>query len=148
VVTCPETGHLATVRIDVPHAIGAGSTRCADLRLSACSRWPTRGPCDEPCVTEAAAPESAVPAIVRRWYAHTRCAFCGKPIDEQHSLDHHAALLDAEGRTREWSDVPPELLIDTFRACAPVCWSCHVAETFRQRYPTLVTDRTNVTPPC
>jgi hypothetical protein len=142
-VTCPETGHIAAVRIDIPHAIAAGA-RSSDLRLCECSRWRTRGRCDEPCVHEAATPESAIDAVVKRWYAHTSCIYCGKPIEDQHGLDHHAALLNPEGRTREWSEVPPEQLIETFRTSAPVCWNCHVTEMFRLRYPALITDRTDV----
>jgi hypothetical protein len=143
VVTCPETGHPAAVRIDLQHAIEAGRTCGPDLRLSTCSRWPERGPCDQPCVPEAAARQSAVDAIARRWYAHTRCTYCGKPIDDPRWLDHHAALQDSDGITHEWSDVRPEQLVDALRAGTPVCWSCHVTETFRHSYPNLVTDRTN-----
>jgi hypothetical protein len=145
VVTCPETGHPAGVRIDLHHAIDAGTTCGTGLRLASCSRWSMRGACDEPCLGEAVDRGSAVQSIARRWFAHTRCAYCGKPIDTQRELAHRAALLDPHGRTREWSDVPPEQLLDAFRAGTPVCWSCHVTESFRDRYPGLVTDRTNVT---
>jgi hypothetical protein len=56
-------------------------------------------------------------------------------------LDHYAAFLQPGGRTIEWPQVPPERLRDTIEACPPVCWNCHIAETFRRMHPELVTDR-------
>jgi hypothetical protein len=43
--------------------------------------------------------------------------------------------------TVSWDDVPPEKLADVFQTYQPVCWSCHIAETFRRDHPELVTDR-------
>jgi hypothetical protein len=56
-------------------------------------------------------------------------------------LDHYAALRLEDGTTVAWPDIEPERLRHTLAAHAPVCWDCHIAETFRRLYPALVTDR-------
>jgi len=38
-------------------------------------------------------------------------------------------------------NLPPERLRATISNHPPVCWDCHIAETFRRTYPELVTDR-------
>jgi len=144
-VTCPETGRPAAVRIDVAHAaltdLRDGD---AELRLSSCSRWATRGRCDEPCLFEAQERDSKVTTIVADWYAGKKCIYCGTAVRDDHVAGHRAAFLGIDGSTHEWSDVPPESLQDSLRSGWPVCWNCHVVETFRRMHPQLVTDRTNV----
>jgi hypothetical protein len=144
VVTCPETGHPAAVRIDAAHAALTGAKGAANVRLAACSRWATRGRCDEPCLFEAADSCSTVATIASGWYDGKRCVYCRKPIIDEPFVAHHPALLGSDGTTREWVDVKPDRLPDALRTGRPVCWDCHVAETFRRQYPSLVTDRTNV----
>jgi hypothetical protein len=145
VVTCPETGHPAAVRIDAAHAaITTAAKGAADVRLAACSRWSSRGRCDELCLYEASDAGSTVAAMASRWYADTRCVFCRQPITDEPFVAHHPALVGPDGTTREWVDVEPEGLPDALRTGKPVCWNCHAAETFRRQYPSLVTDRTNV----
>jgi hypothetical protein len=56
-------------------------------------------------------------------------------------LDHYTALLADDGTTIEWPDVPAERLPAALRTQPPVCWNCHIAETFRRLHPELVTDR-------
>src|SRR6266576_3849706 len=41
----------------------------------------------------------------------------------------------------EWNEIPLEHLQQTLSTHWPVCWNCHIAETFRRRHPELVTDR-------
>jgi hypothetical protein len=142
VVTCPETGRPAVVAFDVRHAIASGlGERAARLRLRACSRWTERGPCSEPCMCEAAAPASTPRAIVEETMKGQPCAFCRKPIEQVAFLDHYPALLQSDGTTIAWPDVPLERLRDSIQSQRPVCWNCHVTETFRRSYPELVTDR-------
>jgi hypothetical protein len=144
VVTCPETGRPAVVLIDAAHmAITAARKAPGELRLAACSRWTTRGRCDEACLAEASDPGSTVTAMASRWYAGKRCAYCRKPVGDQRLVAHDAAVLRPDGTTLDWSDVAPERLPDALRTGWPVCWDCHIAETFRRQYPLLVTDRTN-----
>jgi hypothetical protein len=142
VVTCPETGQPAVVAIDVRHAVASGlDEQVAPLQLRACSRWPERGGCNEPCISEAAAPASTPRAIVESALKGEPCAFCRKPIDDVAFLGHYPALLQSDRTTIAWPDVPLDRLRDSLRSQRPVCWNCHVTETFRRRYPELVTDR-------
>ena len=116
------------------------------MSLRTCSRWSERGRCDGPCADEAAAAASSTRAIVDRAIRGKPCAFCGKSIERTAFLDHHAAFLLADRTTVEWPDVAPELLRETIASRAPVCWDCHIAETFRRRFPELVTDRPGTAP--
>jgi hypothetical protein len=142
VVTCPETGRPAGVAIDVRHAVRSGlGAHAPGLRLRACSRWSERGHCDELCVWEAADPGSTTQAIVERALAGKGCVFCGKRLERVAFLDHYAALLQPDRTTIEWPQIPVDRLRESLATQQPVCWDCHVAETFRRRYPELVTDR-------
>jgi len=140
-VTCTATGHPAVVRIDVlDAAFNAGDSGKAKVRITNCSLWAAGGACDQGCISEAVASESAVQSVVAQWYMNRKCVYCGKPTTPQ-SLGHRAALRGPQGVTREWSDVPPARLLDSLRTDSPVCWNCHVAQTLRRTRPELVTDR-------
>ena len=142
VVTCPETGQSVGVRVDLGHAAATALWQHAPgIRLSACSRWAERGRCEERCVGQAADPTSTPRAIVVHAVSGMLCAFCGRAVEHVAFLDHYAAFLQPDGRTIEWPQVPPAQLRDTIAACPPVCWDCHIAETFRRMHPELVTER-------
>jgi hypothetical protein len=142
IVTCPESGTAAAVRFETAHAaMTAFVHHDAELRLAHCSRWTTRGPCDQPCIAQAQAADCEAAHIVARWADGKRCVWCRKPVVDAPRLGHHIALLSQEGVTSEWPTVPPETLIDALGSRSPVCWDCHVTETFRRMYPDLVTDR-------
>jgi hypothetical protein len=142
VVTCPETGRPAGVTIDVAHAVTSGLIEHAPkVRVKSCSRWAERGRCDERCIKEAEEPTNTTRAIVERMLTGTPCAFCRRPIVQTAFLDHYAALLQPDGTTVEWPAVAPERLRGALSTDPPVCWDCHIAETFRRLYPELVTDR-------
>ena len=34
-----------------------------------------------------------------------------------------------------------EFLQDAMKTRQPICWSCHIAETFRRQHPEMVVDR-------
>lgn len=141
VVTCPETGRAAGVRIDVGHAVATAFMDDPDVRLADCSRWATRGPCQQPCLNDARRADSTTRAVATRWYVGKMCVYCGKPIARVQTLDHPAALLTQAGTTVEWPEIPPEQLPEALGTDWPVCWNCHVAESFRRQHPELVTDR-------
>lgn len=141
IVTCPETGKPAAVRIDVGHALATLVDDLSGIRLQACSRWAERGPCDQVCAADAERYDSAASRIVYAWAQDKACVYCGKPVVEEETLGHHAALLGDDGVTREWLDIPGSQLPDALAHDHPVCWDCHVAESFRRAYPELVTDR-------
>jgi hypothetical protein len=143
-VTCPETHQPAAVAIDAGHAaLTAFIEGTPDLHLQSCSRWATRGHCDEPCLPDVDASGHAadVHVIADHWFAGATCAYCRKPIEVGGLVDHHPAFVDAAGVTVEWSDVPPERLPEMMKTHYPVCWNCHVAETFRRQFPERVVDR-------
>ena len=143
VVTCPENGNVAAVEVDPRHA-AATAFRCQpELRLAACSRWPEKAGCGQECLRqiEAAPEDCLVKTIVTRWYAGKTCSYCGQPFSMIHWHDHKPALLALDGRTVEWSQVPPEQVPEALDHDRPVCWNCHIAETFRREHPDLVVDR-------
>ncbi|MGE0450539.1 MAG: hypothetical protein AB7Q29_13270 [Vicinamibacterales bacterium] len=80
-------------------------------------------------------------AMVREWASSRRCSMCGAALlDSEHAL-HHFALRGADHVSREWTHFEPEQLIIELVCSHPLCWDCHVAETFRRAHPELVTDR-------
>ena len=142
-VRCPETRATAAVKVDVKRALKGAALGHDELRLRDCSRWPERAGCGQDCLAQVErAPEDCrVRAIVGDWYRGQACVYCGFRFGDIHWHDHRPALRDAEGRTRQWSDVRPEELPHLFDTCRPVCWNCHVAESFRSQHPELVVDR-------
>jgi hypothetical protein len=143
-VTCPATGQTAAVKMNASHAaLSAVMEDRPDLHFSDCSRWSTGHRCAEECMPQVQSgdKERTVSTVVGHWLAGHACVRCGKPIDAVSFLDHHAALGDQKGGTVEWTDVAPETLPAVLQTCQPVCWDCHVAESFRRLHPELVVDR-------
>lgn len=144
VITCPETGCPAAVDVDEKHAASSTWLRDRELRLSSCSRWPERQGCGQECLAqiEAAPEECRVRNMLDAWYRGSACAFCDEKIPKIHWWsDHNPAILSPGGRTIEWSDVRPEelpVVLDTHR---PVCWNCHVAQSYRRQFPRLAAER-------
>jgi hypothetical protein len=66
---------------------------------------------------------------------------CGKPLEEIDWLEHKPALMSPEQKTVEWHEVRAEKLPEVLSTHLPVCWNCHIAETFRREFPELVVDR-------
>lgn len=143
-VTCPDTRRPAAVEIDAAH-VGLTSAlgMAPRLRLEDCSRWQVRERCDEPCLNQLqnAPEECLVRRIVTLWYEGKTCAFCAKPIQQTDGLGHQPALMDPNGRTVQWHEVPPEQLPEVLATFRPVCWNCHVTETFRREHPEMVVER-------
>jgi hypothetical protein len=142
-ITCPETRKPAAVDVAAGEAAVGAFLSEPTLRLKECSRWPERADCVQDCLQQIEGdPENClVWNIVTKWYEGKKCVFCHKPIGPLHHLDHAPALLGPDFRTVEWKDLRPEELPDVFARYQPVCWNCHVAETFRRLHPQLVTDR-------
>ncbi len=142
-VTCPETGKPAAVRIGVGRAVWAALRGRRQVELSACSRWPERADCDQDCLCEIEANPEAHKAwtVASKWFAGKNCAYCGKAIEPVKHLDRMPALVNLDKKTFEWDEIPSEELPAAFEACKPVCWSCLIAETFVREHPDLVTYR-------
>jgi hypothetical protein len=82
------------------------------------------------------------PALqVRRWATGRECALCGVELNARTLKRDHVALLDPGGRTRDRRSVTPADLPLALATCLPVCWNCHLAESFRRKHPDLVTER-------
>ncbi len=143
VITCPETGCAAAVEVDEKHAAATSAVGETELRLSSCSRWPEREGCGQECLSQIeASPEGClVRNMLVEWYRGSDCAFCRKEIPEIHWSDHKPALRTPEGRTIEWSDVRPEDLPRVLATHERVCWNCHIAQTFRAKFPGLAVER-------
>ena len=138
VVTCPETEQPAAVKValaatfDEPH-----------LRLKECTRWPERRNCGQECLKqiEAAPEDCLVRTILTKWYQGKSCIYCRKPLGTINWLEHKPALLSPERNTVEWQDLRPETIPGVLATHRPVCWNCHIAETFRREHPELIVDR-------
>jgi len=142
-VSCPETHRPAAVRVAAGTAAFKATLGNEQLRLSECSRWPEKEACGQECLAQIReAPKAClVWTIINRWYQGQKCVYCHKPFGEIHWHDHPTALLDSERKTVEWSEIPAEKLQEVLGTHRPVCWNCHVAETFRREHPELVVDR-------
>jgi hypothetical protein len=143
VITCPETGCPEAVEVDAKHAAATSVAGETELRLTSCSRWPERQGCGQECLAqiEAAPAECLVRTMLVEWYRGSTCAFCRREIPEIHWSDRKPALLTPERQTIEWSDVRPKDLPRVFATHQRVCWDCHIAQSFRARFPGLAVDR-------
>jgi len=142
-VTCPASDEPTGVQVDAAHAMFTALAGGQDFRLKDCNRWSGRPRCGQACVAqiEASPDDCLVRTILTKWYEGKRCAFCGKPFGEIVWADHKPALLSPERLTVEWDDLPAEEIPKVLATHQPACWNCHIAETFRRRYPELVVDR-------
>ncbi len=142
-VTCPETKEAAAVEVAATEAAAGAFLKEPTLHLKDCSRWPERSSCGQDCLQQIEVdPENClVWKIVSNWYADKKCVFCRKQIGPLHHLDHAPALLGPDFHTTEWKDLRPEQLQQIFSTHQPVCWNCHVTETFRWQHPEMVVNR-------
>lgn len=143
-VTCPETRRPAAVSVNAAKAaLNAAKSGPRRLELDQCSRWPDRQNCRQMCLSQIENdPEGRhVWNIVQEWFRGRSCAYCHKPIEAIRWRDHRPALLGPDKKTVQWTDLPPEKLPELFETHLPVCWSCHIAETFRREHPNDFVDR-------
>jgi len=142
VVSCPETHQPAAVRVAARDAAFRATLGNDQIKLRACSRWPEKEGCGQECLRqiETSPHDCLVRNIVSLWFEGKSCAFCHKPFSELHWHDHPPALVDEDRKTVLWSDIPPEKIHEVLRTHWPVCWDCHIAETFRREHPELVVD--------
>ena len=144
VVVCPETQEPVAVRVDVGHAVASALWEKPDLKLTACTRWPERQNCDQPCVRqiETAPDETAPKTIAAHFFTGERCAICAKPIEAPSAVTLPPGFMDpTTHKVQSWEEVPPQDLAQAIATRRPLCSNCTLAETFRQRFPDRVTDR-------
>jgi hypothetical protein len=103
--------------------------RPPEIRLQSCSRWPEKAGCGQECLSEiAASPEGClVHHILVQWYAGKVCRSCGLPIGEISLAGAKPAVLRADGRSVEWSEIPAEKLQEMLLESRPICFACHTA---------------------
>jgi hypothetical protein len=142
-VTCPETHKPEAVDVDAKEAALGAFLYEPTLHLNQCSRWPERENCGQECLKqiEADSENCLVWNIVGNWYKGKKCVMCRKPFGLLHHLDHAPALLAPDHTTVEWKNVSPRELPELFATYRPICWNCHVTETFRRLHPELIVDR-------
>jgi hypothetical protein len=142
VVTCPETSRPAVVHVDAGHAALSAAWDRLDLRLETCSRWPERGRCGQPCISQiAAAPHDCqLRTILVKWYEGKRCAVCDRPV---HLLAYQQqpGVLTREGEALDLATLQPEKLVASLNTYKPLCFDCLLVQQFREQHPELVIDR-------
>jgi hypothetical protein len=42
--------------------------------------------------------------------------------------------MNADRGSVEWREIRPEKLYDVLATHMPICWNCHIAETFRREF--------------
>ncbi|HEX9163391.1 MAG TPA: hypothetical protein VF980_16910 [Thermoanaerobaculia bacterium] len=136
VVTCPENHQPVAVRVSAMRSTES-------LRLGSCTRWPEKEGCDEACVRQIEeSPEATlVRAIATDWYTAKKCVVCHAPIAKIVWHERPPAVLAPDGTSREWKDVAPQDLPAVLATHQPVCWKCHVTESFRREHAPLVVER-------
>ncbi len=143
IITCPETAKPAAVEVAAGPVALEALVGEPHILLSDCSRWPERMDCGQSCLRqiEVEPDDCLVIRVVENWYRGRTCAFCGNLFGEIHWLEHQSALLGPDGKTVMWDEVAPEALPGILATHRPVCWSCHITQTFRRENPDLVVDR-------
>lgn len=143
VIVCPENQLAAGVVVDARHAAASSLKGAAELRLSSCSRWPERGACGQPCLSQiAASPEDClVRNMVSRWYEGKTCVFCGRAFGAIDWTAAAPAVLPSDRVSVAWDRIPAEKLSETLAAAQPVCGACHLANQLVREHPELVADR-------
>jgi hypothetical protein len=144
VITCPENRRPAAVRVDVADAVvGAMRGSSGGHRLVDCSRWPEKQACGQQCLEEIelSPQDCLLRTMLTDWYSGKKCVLCRRPFAEIQWHDHKPCLMGPDGTTSEWRDFQPNRIPDVLETHRPVCWNCHVAETFRRTRPELVVDR-------
>jgi len=149
IIICPETRKQAMVEVDAHRAALTSLLGQPDIRLESCWRWPLNRECGQECLIQldVAPSECLVRGVLMKWYKGKECAFCRRVFDEPQLTDHKPALVNPEGITLGWGEVSLPTLMDVLKTNRPVCWNCHIAQTFRREHPDLIVDRSYVRQP-
>lgn len=144
VITCPETKASAAVELDAAHAAATATFGFGepDFRLQSCSRWPQRQGCGQECLAEieAAPEECLVKRKLTAWYEGSSCVLCGRELGKIQWYDREPALMSPQKKSVGWEEIPPEQLPQVLATHFPLCFDCHVTESFRVRFPERVVE--------
>jgi len=143
VIICPETGKQAMVEVDARRAALTSLIGQEEIRLESCWSWPLRENCGQECLLQldVAQADCLVRSVLIKWYRGKNCAFCWRPFGEVELIDHKPALLNREGVTVEWAAIPITTVNEAMATYQPVCWNCHIAQTFRREHTDMVVER-------
>lgn len=143
VVICPETQKQAMVEIDSGRAALTSLVGQTEIRLESCWRWPLREDCGQECLLQLSEVDNdcLVRSVLMKWYRGKKCAFCKRPFSEVELIDHKPVLFNPDGYTVEWAAIPISAVNKAMATYLPVCWNCHIAQTFRREHPDLVVER-------
>src|SRR5215831_1041472 len=114
VIICPETGKQAMVELDVRRAAFSSLLGQTDLQLENCWRWPMKQNCGQECLLQLDVGDEhcLVRSVLEKWYRDKECAFCQRSFEKVELIDHQPALLNPEGVTVEWKQVPVSAVIE------------------------------------
>ena len=142
VITCPENGESQLVRLDARRAAVTSLVGPTRLTLESCSRWPEMRNCGQECLAqiESAADGCLVRSRLESWYSGARCCLCGEWFGRIQWFDRKPGLKAPSGHALSWEEVPAEQLPDVLATHRQLCFSCLVAETFRERFPDRVVE--------
>lgn len=142
-VTCPENQKTAAVDVAKGEVAVSAMLGHPHLELSSCTRWPEKEDCAQDCLSQIEQDSEGHRwwTVASRWFAGKKCVYCGQVIGPPRHFDHQGALRTADRTTTEWDQVPPEQLPEVLSKADPVCWNCHVTETFRRKRAELVVER-------
>lgn len=86
--------------------------------------------------------DQATTQLLRRFFDGKDCAICKRAIPPVHRTGLKPGLMDlANHEAWTWDEIPNENLSETLDRQSPICSTCLVAESFRQRFPEMVVDR-------
>ncbi len=148
VVECPENHRPAGVELDMRCALSTGLAASPQLSLSTCSRWPEHAGCGQGCLSQIEnGPENClVRKVLSDWYAKQKCFYCGLSFGDIQWAVRKPAVQMAGSPSVDVDSIPVEQLPDVLAKARPVCFACHVANTWVREHPDLVTDRSNRKP--
>jgi hypothetical protein len=146
VVICPENQQQAMVEIDARRAGLTSLFGKTEIRLESCWRWPLKEDCGQECLLQLSEVDNdcLVRSVLMKWYQGKKCAFCQRPFSEVELIDHKPVLFNPEGFTVEWAAIPISAVNEAMATYLPVCWNCHVAQTFHREHPELVVERNSL----
>ncbi len=91
--------------------------------------------------------DTATNDLLRRFFDGKSCAICKRPIPPVHRTGLKPGLYNpSTHETHSWDQIPNVNVASMLERELPVCSSCQVAESFRQRFPDRVLDRDRSAP--
>jgi|ERR1043166_804136 len=86
--------------------------------------------------------DAATNEQLKHFFEGKSCAICHRPIPLVQRTGLKPGLMNpATHETQSWDQIPNENLSAALQTQVPLCSTCQVAESFRQRHPDLVVDR-------